>query len=406
MYIKRELEHTIKKYISVPEIIAIVGARQVGKTTLLKQIQENIKNSSFITFEDIEIRSLFDRDIKSFIEFYIKPFDFIFIDEFQYAEKGGQSLKYIYDTVKNKKIFISGSSILDLTVTTVKYLVGRIFSFTLYPLTFEEYISYKDQTLYQYYRNHIGKRLDEIIAQKLTALLHEFIIYGGYPRVAIAKSNQEKKDILKNIFNIYLLKDARDMVGLIDDYKMLNLIKALSLQIGNMISYEELSTMSSHKVPELKKYLNLLEKTYVIHLLKPFFTNKRLELVKNPKVFFYDSGLRNSIINDYKEIDLRQDKGALYENFVFSELVKKGLTLKYWRTKAKAEVDFVVEDKVPVEVKSLLSKPITGRSLFSFIEKYRPEEAYVFNRSLLKSIKVNKTLVHFLYHFYASKLEV
>jgi len=406
MYIKRELEHTIKRYISVPEIVAIVGARQVGKTTLLKHIQDNIKNSSFITFEDIEIRSLFDRDIKSFVELYIKPFEFIFIDEFQYAKNGGQSLKFIYDTVKNKKIFISGSSLLDLTVTTVKYLVGRIFSFTLYPLTFEEYLSYKDQTLYQYYRKHIGKRLDEILAQKLTALLHEFIIYGGYPRVVIAKSNQEKKDILKNIFNIYLLKDVRDMIGLMDDYKMLNLVKALSLQTGNMISYEELSTMSSHRVPELKKYLNLLERTYVIHLLKPFFTNKRLELVKNPKVFFYDTGLRNSIINDFKEMDLRQDKGALYENFVFSELVKKGRTLKYWRTKAKAEVDFIVEDKVPVEVKSLLSKPATGRSLLSFIEKYQPERAYVFNRNLLKTINVNKTLVHFLYHFYASGLKM
>ncbi|MGB9735855.1 MAG: ATP-binding protein [bacterium] len=406
MYIKRELEYTIKRYVSVPEIIAIVGARQVGKTTLLKHIQENIKNSSFITFEDIEIRSLFDRDIKSFIELYIKPSNIIFIDEFQYARNGGQALKFIYDTVKNKKIFISGSSILDLTVTTVKYLVGRILSFTLYPLTFEEYLSYKDPTLYQYYRKHIRRKLDDVLVKELTSLLDEFIIYGGYPRVVIAKNNQEKQDILKNIFNIYLLKDAHDMIGLIDDYKMLNLVKALSLQIGNMISYEELSTISGHKAPALKRYLNLLEKTYVIHLLKPFFSNKRVELVKNPKVFFFDSGLRNSIINDFKEMDLRQDKGALYENFVFTELVKKGFALKYWRTKAKAEVDFIIEDKIPVEVKSMLSKPVTGRSLFSFIEKYHPEKAYIFNRNLLKSINVDKTIVHFMYHFYASCLKI
>ena len=126
MYIERELEHKIKNYMSVPEIIAIVGARQVGKTTLLRHIQENIKNSSYITFEDIETRNLFDRDIKSFIELYIKPFNAIFIDEFQYAKNGGQTLKFIYDTVKGKKIYISGSSVLDLTVTAVKYLVGRI----------------------------------------------------------------------------------------------------------------------------------------------------------------------------------------------------------------------------------------------------------------------------------------
>ena len=404
MYIERELEQRIKSYISVPEIVAIVGARQVGKTTLLKHIQENIKNSSFITFEDIETRSLFDRDIKSFIELYIKPFKYIFIDEFQYARNGGQALKYIYDTVQNKKIFISGSSILDLTVTTVKYLVGRIFSFTLYPFTFKEYLSYRNKTLYQYCRQKSRRKLDEVLIKQLTSLLHDFIIYGGYPRVVIAKNNREKQDILKNIFNIYLLKDAHDMVGLMDDYKMLNLVKALSLQIGNMISYEELSTVSGYKTSPLKGYLNLLSKTYVIHLLKPFFTNKRVELVKNPKVFFYDSGLRNSIINDFKEIDSRQDKGALYENFIFSELIKTNLNLKYWRTKAKAEVDFIVEDRLPVEVKSVLSKPITGRSLSSFIEKYHPETAYVFNRNLLKSIKVNKTIVHFLYHFYSNSI--
>ncbi len=112
------------------------------------------------------------------------------------------------------------------------------------------------------------------------------------------------------------------------------------------------------------------------------------------------------MLNNFKEIDLRQDKGALYENFIFSELVKKGLALKYWRTKAKAEVDFIVEDRVPVEVKSMLSKPVTGRSLFSFIEKYQPEKAYVFNRNLLKSINVNKTLVHFMYHVYAAGLKM
>ena len=404
MYIERELEHKIKNYMSVPEIIAIVGARQVGKTTLLRHIQENIKNSSYITFEDIETRNLFDRDIKSFIELYIKPFNAIFIDEFQYAKNGGQTLKFIYDTVKGKKIYISGSSVLDLTVTAVKYLVGRILSFTLYPFTFNEYLSYRNKVLYQYYRKKSGKKLDDVLMKQLTAIMNDFIIYGGYPRVILAKSKQEKQDILKNIFNIYLLKDARDIVGLMDDCKMFSLVKALSLQIGNMISYEELSTISGYKTASLKGYLNLLSKTYVVHLLKPFFTNKRVELVKNPKVYFYDSGLRNSIINDFKEIDSRQDKGALYENFIFSELIKKNLNLKYWRTKAKAEVDFIVEDRLPVEVKSMLSKPVTGRSLSSYIEKYRPEAAYVFNQNIISTSTVNKTIVHFLYHFYSNAI--
>ena len=399
MYIKRELEGTIRKYLTAPEIIAIVGARQVGKTTLLKHIQEEVKDSTFITFEDVETRALFDRDIKSFAELHVKPFRYIFIDEFQYAKHGGQSLKYIYDTVKNKKIFISGSSILDLTVKAVKHLVGRIFSFTLYSLTFKEYLSYKDQNLYKYYQQSISKKLDTVIVEKLSFLLKEFIIYGGYPRVVIAKNEEEKQEVLKSIFNIYLLRDVRDILGLVDDYKMLSLVRALSLQIGNVISYEELSTITQQGRPVLKKYLNLLEKTYIVHLLKPYFTNKRTELVKNPKVYFYDSGLRNAVINDFKKMDLRQDKGVLYENFIFTELIKNNFTLKYWRTKSKAEVDFIVNDRVPVEVKSSLSKPAIAKSLYSFIEKYHPDNAFIFNENIFELVRVNDTPVQFQYLF-------
>ncbi|MFZ3136761.1 MAG: ATP-binding protein [Thermodesulfovibrionales bacterium] len=402
MYIQRELERTIRKYLSTPEIIAVIGARQVGKTTLLRHIQEGIKKASFVTFEDLEVRALFDRDIKSFIELYVKPFRCTFIDEFQYAKNGGQSLKFIYDTVKDKKIFISGSSILDLTVTTVKHLVGRIFSFTLYPLTFQEYLSYRDRNLYQYYLKTVrSQKIDPVLQKNFSDLLKEFIVYGGYPRVVIAKDDNEKQEILKSIFNIYLLRDVRDILGLIDDYKMFNLVKALSLQVGNVISYEELSAFTQQRMLALKKHLNLLEKTYVIHLLRPFFTNKRTELVKNSKVYFYDTGLRNALINDFKNLDYRQDKGVLYENFIFSELIKNNLTLKYWRTKSKAEVDFIVNDKVPVEVKSLLSKPVIGKSLFSFIEKYHPEKAFVFNEKIFDSLVADKTLIQFLYLFSA-----
>jgi len=400
MYIKRELEKTISKYLSSPEIMAIVGARQVGKTTLLEHIQKSIKNSSFITFEDVEARTLFDSDIKSFIELYIKPFECIFIDEFQYARKGGQFLKFIYDTVKHKKIIISGSSVLDITVTAVKHLTGRIFAFTLYPLAFQEYLRYKDQNLYQFYNKSTGhKKLDPGLKERFGSLLKEFIVYGGYPRVVIAKDDEEKQEVLKSIFNIYLLKDVRDILGLVDDYKMLNLVKALSLQIGNVISYEELSTIAQQGTLALRKYLNLLEKTYIVHLLRPYFTNKRIELVKNPKVYFYDTGLRNAVVNDFKKMDMRQDKGVLYENFIFTELIKKNHILKYWRTKSKAEVDFIVNDKVPVEVKSALSRHVIGKSLFSFIDKYHPEKAFIFNENLFELQKVNKTPVRFLYHF-------
>lgn len=399
MYIKRDLEGKISKYLDVPEIIAVTGARQVGKTTLLKHIQEKLDKSLFITFEDISIRALFDNDIKSFIALYIEPYRYIFIDEFQYSKNGGQFLKLIYDTVKGRKIFISGSSILDLTIHAVKYLSGRIFSFVLYPLTFQEYLHYKDASLYELFYKVKEEKLNPLVTEKIYAQLAEFILYGGYPRVAIAQDNEEKKEVLRNILNIYLLRDIRDLVGLTDDYKMLSLMKALALQVGNVISYQELSTLTTQNFSDLRKNLNLLEKTYIISLVKPYYTNKRLEIVKNPKIYFYDTGLRNAVIDDFRKMDSRQDIGNLFESHIFTEFTKQNHSLKYWRTKSKAEVDFVVDDKIPAEVKSAPGKMTISKSLRSFIVKYHPAEAYIFNKNLFETIKINGTNIRFLYHF-------
>lgn len=399
MYIKRDLEGKIRKYLDAPEIIAVTGARQVGKTTLLKHIQEELDKSIFITFEDISIRALFDTDIKAFIALYIEPYKNIFIDEFQYSKNGGPFLKLIYDTVKDRKIFISGSSILDLTINAVNHLSGRIFSFILYPLTFQEYLHYKDTDLYEYSNGTKDEKLNPLVTERIYAHLAEFILYGGYPRVAIAKDNEEKREVLRNILNIYLLRDIRDIIGLTDDYKMLSLMKALSLQAGNVISYQELSTVTAQNFSDLRKNLNLLEKTYIISLLKPYYTNKRIEIIKNPKVYFYDTGMRNAVIDDFRKMDLRQDAGNLFENHIFTEFTKKNYTLKYWRTKSKAEVDFIINDKIPVEVKSAPGKMAISKSLRSFIGKYHPAEAYIFNKNLFETIKINDTNIRFLYHF-------
>ena len=400
MYIKRGLEEKISKYLKTPEIIAVTGARQVGKTTLLQQIHQGLDKSLFITFEDVAYRQLFDTDIKAFIELYIKPYRFIFLDEFQYAKNGGQQLKLIFDTVRNKKIFISGSSVLDLTIHAVKYLSGRLFAFVLHPLSFDEYLAFKNQELHSYLsEKKENAKFSAAMLEKLYAYLEEYIVYGGYPRVLLSLDHEEKKDVLRNILNVYLLRDVRDLMGLGDDYKMISLMKALSLQTGNVISYQELSQITSLNFSSLKKNLNLLEKTYIIGLPKPFFTNKRIELVKNPKVYFYDTGLRNAVIDDFRQMEMRQDKGTLWENFIYAELIKEGVDVKYWRTKAKAEVDFILNDKIPVEVKSSPAKTAVGKSLHSYIEKYNPAAAYIFTKKTEESFKIGKTALHFLNHF-------
>lgn len=381
MYINRFLEREIAGYLKKKEIIAVVGPRQCGKTTLLKHIFSGLKKAVFIDFEDREALGLFNEDIKSFVELYVKGNDYLFIDEFQYAEEGGKNLKYIYDN-HNIKIFISGSSVSGLSIHGIKYLVGRVFVFNLYPFSFEEYLNHKESKLYRLY---LKKRLSKPIIDRISPFFNEFCIFGGYPRVILAKSNGEKEIILKNIYNTYFLKEIKEILNLPDDYKLSRLIHALALQIGNMINYNELTDITGFRHHELMNYMNMLEKTFICLKSQPFYTNKRTELVKTPKIFFLDNGFRNFVLKEFQPIRNRQDKGVLYENFAASEIVKAGLDVKYWRTKSKAEVDFVIEKNgkiLPVEIKSAIKSPKLTKSFFSFISKYKPKRSIMLSETL------------------------
>lgn len=377
MYIHRKIEKKLIKYIKVPEIIAVVGSRQVGKTTLLKYIYKNeikSKKKIFVNFEDKEILYLFDNNIKTFAKLYVEPYNYVFIDEFQYSKNSSDNLKYLYDFYKCK-FFISGSSSLDITFKVVSKLVGRIFVFELYPFSFEEYLNYKYPEILGLFKNIFKlNKIDKVIHKKILNIVEDFIIYGGYPRVIVSKDIDEKKEVLKNLFNTYLLKDIEGFFQIASDYSFIRFIKAISTQIGNIINYNELSSISELKYNEVKKFLSILEETYVIKLLKPFYRNKRTEIVKNPKIYFIDTGLRNNIIGNFTDLNLRTDKGELIENFVAIEIIKSSLSIKYWRTKSKAEVDFIIEKNneklLPVEVKSFSVKN-PGRSILSFIEKYK-----------------------------------
>jgi len=367
MYIKRKIEDKIFKYLKTPEIIAVIGPRQAGKSTTINEIFSHLENKSIVNFNDKKILNLFVNDIESFREIYVNKFSYVFIDEFQYAKNGGKNLKYIFDKNKEEnlkvKIFISGSSAVDISVQAIKYLVGRIFVFNLFALDFEEFLSYRDANLLslvkksradfaQLKRVDIGSDAEEIVLK----YFYEYIIYGGYPRVCLAEGIEEKKEVLKNIYNTYFLREVRDILGLIEDFKLEKLIKGLALQVGNLISYDELGVLSEYSFPTLKKYLNFLEKTYICSYLRPFFKNKRLEIVKNPKVYFFDSGLRNYIVDDFRPVDSRGDIGAVLENYVFMEFTKSETRFNYWRTKQGQELDFIIHreggQELAVEIKN------------------------------------------------------
>lgn len=393
-YVKRDLEGEIKKYMKSKEILAVVGPRRCGKTTLIEAILESRKGKiNKISFDNLKVLRLFEEDTDAFIEEHIKGYDLIFIDEVQYSKDSGKKLKYIYDS-HWAKIIISGSSAAELSIQSLKYLVGRIFVFNLYTFSFKEYIRAKEKQLEKYLGE---KNISTIILERLNNYLEEYILYGGYPRVVLSKSKEEKKKVLEGILNTYLLKEIREILDLSEDYRLINLIRALSLQIGNIINYDELSKTTGFSYINLKKYLNILEKTFILKQVRPYFTNKRTEIIKTPKVYFFDLGFRNIILDNFQKE--RTDKGNLFENFVFMESVSRGLELKFWNTKSKAEVDFIIEKKgelIPVEIKSELKDKKITKSFRSFIEKYSPKKGYFLSKSFSEKMKEGKTSVRFI----------
>ena len=316
IFIRRKIDTKIQEYLKLPEILAIVGPRQSGKTTYLEHLVAE-KKGKFISFEDVDTLNLFNNDIKKFIERYLLDTDLLCIDEFQYAKAGGKNLKYIFDTYKGKKIIISGSSAIDITIHALKYLVGRVIVVNFWPFDKEEiktvFPHFSEKELYNYYS-----------------------MYGGYPRVAIASDDEERKVVLKNIYNTYFLREVKDILGLVDEYKIQKLLVYLAQSAGSNLSYSKLSNACDLNERDVRKYLEFMNKTFVVYLVTPFFTNRLKEIVKQPKTYFFDVGFLNHILS------YEVSPGKKLEQVAVMELIKSGFDIKYWKDKQNREMDFVV----------------------------------------------------------------
>lgn len=413
IYIQRELKQEISHFLERKEILAIVGSRQGGKTTFLNhlflELKKKKKKIEFLTFEKEKDLALFE-NIEDFKDYY-KDYDILIIDEFHYAKNGGKKLKYLFDTTKIKFI-VSGSSSLELSFETGKYLVGRMFKFFLYPFSFREFLLAKDKKLFNILWARFKDPLDKFdpknsfgkeINSRLEKYFKEYLVFGGYPAVVLAKTKQEKTKILESNLENYLLRDIKALLNLKTQRELLKITKFLATQIGNLFNYKELSNVSNFKYKEVLKHLEILENTFIIGLLRPFYKNPRTELVKNPKVYFLDNGFRNYLLSDFKEVKSRNDIGQLVENFVYSILRRKGLDkINFWRTKSKAEIDFVLQQEaqvVPIEVKYSLS-PSIGKSFYSFIEKFSPSKGYILTQGFSGIKKIKKTKIYFIPVYY------
>ena len=413
-YIPRELEKTIQPFLKRKEILAVVGARQVGKTTFLEHLFSNLKKqkkkAEFLTFERENDLALFE-SIEDFKDYY-KDYQILIIDEFHYAKEGGRKLKYLFDTTKIKFI-ISGSSSLELTFETGRYLVGRMFKFLLYPFSFREFLLSKDKRLLALLETRFGdvlfqkldlkKTFGREINSRIQKLFEEYLIFGGYPAVVLAETREEKIKILESILENYLLRDIGALLNLKTKGEILKIAEFLSTQVSNLLNYQELSRISNLRYREVITHLEILKNTFLVETLKPFYKNPRTELVKTPKIYFFDNGFRNYLISDFKEINKRNDVGRLVENYVFSLLQRKSLgKINFWRTKSKAEVDFLIQREgeiIPIEVRYSPS-PLIGKSLFSFIEKFSPKYGYILTKGFFGIKKIKKTNIYFIPVYY------
>jgi hypothetical protein len=359
MIYKRKIIDEILTFIDLEEIIVLHGARQVGKTHILLWLQNYLEdkkeNTYFIDLEDSRFKKILDLGIDEFInhlkEEGVYPKDekkvYIFIDEIQYLENPSNFLKLIADHCKNIKLIVSGSSSFEIKNKFKDSLVGRTINFEIFNLSFEEFLLFKG---YNYNQNQVftEKKIEE-----LKMLYKEFVLFGAYPKIALIDEIKVKEKRLQQIIDTYIKKDIKELAN-IDNIESFNrLIEILASQSGQIINVKELSDTCNLSVPTIEKYLFILEQTYIIKLVKPYNKNIRSELVKAPKVFFYDSGLMQMLI--FKSLT-KEIIGNVFETNIFSELIKKYKSgnIYYWRTKDKKEIDFIIKDKnniIPVEVK-------------------------------------------------------
>lgn len=325
--IKRTIVSRIQSKLGKGKAIIVVGPRQVGKTTLVKSLLSG-EDYQFFDGDDPTVRDLLDRPNTEAIGRLIGNKNIVFIDEGQRIPGIGLTLKIIVDQFKGVQLWVSGSSSFSLFDELNEPLTGRKWEYELFPISWEEF------------EGHIGYLRAE---QQLETRL----LYGFYPDVI--NNPGDEVEVLQNLVKSYLYRDVLAYADIRKPEVLDNLVKALALQIGSEVNYNELSQLIGVDRATVIKYIDILEKGYVIFRLRSYSRNVRNEIKKGRKIYFYDNGIRNTIIGNFDELKLRLDRGALWENFLVSERLKQNqykLTLArpyFWRTTQQQEIDYVEE---------------------------------------------------------------
>lgn len=326
----REIQQKIEEKLFKGKIIIITGARQVGKTTLVKSIAEkHSKDYLYLNCDEADVREILTETTSARLKTFIGMKKLVVIGEAQRIKNIGITLKLFADELKQYQVIATGSSALELSNEVNEPLTGRKFEFRLYPFSMRELSG-------------------ELGVLETNRLLEDRIVYGMYPEIVL--NVDERLTLLKGLASDYLFKDVLAYQNIKKPEVLEKLLIALAAQIGSEVSYNELSNTLKIEIPTIEKYINLLEKAYVIFKLPPFSRNVRTEITKMRKIYFYDTGIRNALVSNFNLLYKRQDAGALWENFLIAERIKLnsflGESVKhyFWRTFQQQEIDYVEEE--------------------------------------------------------------
>lgn len=328
----RNIEQQVLKSLVPNKVVILLGPRRVGKTVLIRQIIEQLTDPYLLlNGEDLDVRKRLEHRSKQSYLNLLGSKRILIIDEAQKIPEVGSMLKLMVDEIKGLRILVTGSSAFDINKYTGEPLTGRKRTFNLFALSETELDQVEDDI------------------QKV-ANLKQRLIYGNYPELLQIEDEDEKREYLQELVNSYLLKDILEFENIRNSDKILSLLRLIAFQIGGEISYNEIGRQLSMSKNTVEKYLDLLSKVYVLHSVSAFSRNLRKEIAKGKKWYFYDNGLRNILIGNMNPIELRNDIGALWENYIISERIKfqkyqKMLVYNYfWRTYDQQEIDWI-EDR-------------------------------------------------------------
>jgi len=340
--IDRIIERRITKKLNSGKAIILLGARQTGKTTLLHRLIQGLEKVLFLNGDEPDTAALFEHASSDRLRAFFSGYAYVVVDEAQRISDIGIKLKLITDQMPEIQLIATGSSSFDLANKINEPLTGRKWEYNLFPLSFQEMV------------HHHG-------LLKERRLLSHRLIYGYYPDVVTHAGNE--KEILKQLTDSYLYKDILMWENIKKPEKLLKLLQTLALQIGNEVSYNELGKLIGLDNQTVEKYIQLLEKTFVIFRLGAFSRNLRKELKKGRKIYFYDNGIRNALIANFSQPELRSDIGGLWENFIISERQKYihyadiWTNNYFWRTQDQQEIDYIEEKDGVLHAYEIKSNP-------------------------------------------------